>query len=451
MYPYIPNSADDEKLMLESIGLNSVEELFEDIPKDVRLGRKLNLGNGMSELELAKYVKDIAGKNKNTDELICFLGAGAYDHFIPSAIKHITGRSEFYTAYTPYQPEISQGTLQVIFEYQTMIANLTGMDASNASMYDGATACAEAARMACDSTRRNSVIISKTVHPETRKVLKTYMGFRGIEVIEIDSADGVTDIEKLKAAISTATAGVIIQNPNFFGIIEDLPEIEKISHENKALFIVSVNDPISLGILKSPGELGADIVVGDGQAFGNQLNYGGPYLGFMAATAKFMRKLPGRIVGQTDDVSGKRAFVLTLQAREQHIRREKATSNICSNQALNALTAAVYLTIMGKQGIKEVAEQCANKAHYAYNMIIKSGKYKPTFSKPFFKEFTVKGANSAGTVNTELLNHGILGGFDLSSEYPELTNSLLFCVTEKRTKAEIDKLASVLAGMKEGK
>lgn len=451
MFPYIPNSPDDEKLMLESIGINSTDELFEDIPAELRLGRKLNLGNGMSEMELSKYIKAVAGKNKNTDELVCFLGAGAYDHYIPSVIKHITSRSEFYTAYTPYQPEISQGTLQVIFEYQTMIANLTGMDASNASMYDGATACTEAAIMACESTKRKSIIISKTVHPETRKVIKTYMGFHGIEVVEIDIIDGVTDIEKLKAAVSAETAGVIVQNPNFFGIIEDLTVVEKISHDYKAMFIVSVDDPISLGILKSPGELGADIVVGEGQAFGSQLNYGGPYLGFMAATAKLMRKLPGRIVGQTNDIDGKRAFVLTLQAREQHIRRGKATSNICSNQALNALTAAAYLTTMGTQGIKEVAQQCANKAHYAYGAIMKSGKYKPVFDKPFFKEFAIKGYDNAGKVNTELLNHGILGGYDLTSEYPELTNSFLLCVTEKRTKAEIDKLASILAEMKEGK
>lgn len=451
MFPYIPNSPDDEKLMLESIGINSTDELFEDIPAELRLGRKLNLGNGMSEMELSKYIKAVAGKNKNTDELVCFLGAGAYDHYIPSVIKHITSRSEFYTAYTPYQPEISQGTLQVIFEYQTMIANLTGMDASNASMYDGATACTEAAIMACESTKRKSIIISKTVHPETRKVIKTYMGFHGIEVVEIDIIDGVTDIEKLKAAVSAETAGVIVQNPNFFGIIEDLTVVEKISHDYKAMFIVSVDDPISLGILKSPGELGADIVVGEGQAFGNQLNYGGPYLGFMAATAKLMRKLPGRIVGQTNDIDGKRAFVLTLQAREQHIRRGKATSNICSNQALNALTAAAYLTTMGTQGIKEVAQQCANKAHYAYGAIMKSGKYKPVFDKPFFKEFAIKGYDNAGKVNTELLNHVILGGYDLTSEYPELTNSFLLCVTEKRTKAEIDKLASILAEMKEGK
>ncbi len=451
MFPYIPNGPQDEKQMLDSIGIQSADQLFEDIPAEVRLGRKLNLGGGMSELELARHIIAMAGKNKNTDELVCFLGAGAYDHYIPSVIKHITSRSEFYTAYTPYQPEISQGTLQVIFEYQTMIANLTGMDASNASMYDGATACAEAAIMACESTKRKSVIVSKTVHPETRKVLKTYMGFQGIEVVEIDFADGVTDLEKLKAAASAATAGIIVQNPNFLGILEDVAEIEKIVHENKSMFIVSVSDPISLGIIKNPGEYGADIVVGDGQAFGNPMNYGGPYLGFMAATAKMMRKLPGRIVGQTTDIDGKRAFVLTLQAREQHIRREKATSNICSNQALNAMTAAIYLTTLGKKGLREVAQQCTAKAHYAYNEILKTGGFKPVFDKPFFKEFAVKGTLPAGKVNSALLGQGILGGFDLSTAYPGLENALLFCVTEKRTKAEIDSLASILGDIKEGK
>ncbi|SHJ14678.1 aminomethyl-transferring glycine dehydrogenase subunit GcvPA [Lutispora thermophila] len=450
MFPYIPNGPKEEKMMLESIKVNSVDELFEDIPAEVRLGRKLNLGHGMSELELYRHMRSLAGKNKGTEELICFLGAGAYDHYIPSVIKHITSRSEFYTAYTPYQPEISQGTLQVIFEYQTMIANLTGMDVSNASMYDGSTACAEAAIMACENTKRKSIVVSKTVHPETRKVLKTYMRFLGIEVLEVDYEDGSTDVEKLRSLVSANTAGVIVQYPNFFGIIEDLTEVEEVAHGNKAMMIVSIADPISLGALKSPGELGADIVVGEGQALGNPLNYGGPYLGFMATTAKLMRKLPGRIVGQTNDLEGKRAFVLTLQAREQHIRREKATSNICSNQALNALTAAVYLTTMGKQGIKEVAMQSAYKAHYAYNQLLKSGCCSAVFNKPFFKEFAVGCTESIDKVNGKLLNAGILGGYDLSLEYPELTNSTLLCVTEKRTKEEIDKLVSVMVDMREG-
>lgn len=444
MYPYIPNTHEDEREMLQSMGLYSIEELFEDIPKDVKLNRELNLSSSKSELEVAKHIKSLTKKNMSSEDLTCFLGAGVYDHYIPSVVKHITSRSEFYTAYTPYQPEISQGTLQAIFEYQTMICNITGMDVSNASMYDGPTACAEAAMMATDSGKRNKILVSKTVHPETRKILATSMRFRNVEVVEIDMADGVTDVEKLKAAVDSNTAGVIVQNPNFFGIIEDMEEVERITHENKALLIMSV-DPISLGVIKTPGEIGADIAVGEGQSLGNPLNYGGPYLGFMAVTSKLMRKMPGRIVGQTEDIEGKRAFVLTLQAREQHIRREKASSNICSNQALNALAAAVYLTTMGKNGLKEVALQSARKAHYAFNEITKSGKYKPLFSKPFFKEFAVTGDGSR--VNSELLKNNILGGYDLSREYP-LDNGLLFCVTEKRTKDEIDKLVQVMEGIK---
>ena len=447
MFPYIPNTPTEEEQMLQSIGINNTDALFSDIPAAVRLTRKLNLGDSMSELELSRFVKSVAAKNKSIDDMVCFLGAGAYDHYIPSIIKHITSRSEYYTAYTPYQPEISQGTLQVIFEYQTMIASVTGMDVANASMYDGATACAEAGMMAAESTKRQSLVVSKSVHPEVRKVLETYMKFHGVEVVELDCKDGVTDIEKLKAAVSNTTAGVIVQSPNFFGIVEYLTEIEVIAHDSKAMLIVNVIDPISLGILKTPGELGADIVVGEGQAFGNSLNFGGPYLGFLSTTTKLMRKMPGRIVGQTTDIDGKRAFVLTLQAREQHIRREKATSNICSNQALNALIAAIYLTTMGKTGLKEVAAQCASKAHYAYDQIIATGKFKPAFNKPFFKEFVVQGNRKASEINAELLKHNILGGYDLVKDYEGMENALLFCVTEKRTKQEIDKLVEILKGL----
>lgn len=306
MHRYIPNTESDEKRMLDVIGAKSIEDLFRDIPKELQLNRGLNIGEALSEMELSQHMKDISGKNKNTNDLVCFLGAGAYDHYIPSIVKHLAGRSEFYTAYTPYQPEISQGTLQVIFEYQTMMCNLTGMDATNASMYDGATACVEAAIMAADSTRRNTVLVSKTVDPQVRKVLDSYMKFRDIEIVEIDMVEGVTDTDSLKQLIDKNTAGVITQNPNFFGVIEDLNEVEQITHGNKSLLINYV-DPISLGILKSPGELGVDIVVGEGQPFGNSLNFGGPYLGFLATNSKLVRKMPGRIVGQSEDVDGKRA------------------------------------------------------------------------------------------------------------------------------------------------
>ncbi|HSQ33886.1 MAG TPA: aminomethyl-transferring glycine dehydrogenase subunit GcvPA, partial [Peptostreptococcaceae bacterium] len=308
MFPYIPNTDLEQKKMLESIGINSIEELFNDIPNNLQLNRRLNLNEPMSELEISKKLKNISEKNLNSEDLVCFLGAGAYDHYIPSVIKHITSRSEFYTAYTPYQPEISQGTLQVIFEYQTMIAELTGMEVSNASMYDGATACAEAAMISMGSTKKKNIVVSKTVNPDTRKVLEAYMKFHGGVIIEVDFKDGETDIESLNKLVDKNTACVIVQNPNFFGVVEDLSEVEKITHCNKALLIMSV-DPISLGVLKTPGEIGADIVVGEGQSLGNAMNFGGPYLGFMASTSKLMRKMPGRIIGQTEDIDGKRAFV----------------------------------------------------------------------------------------------------------------------------------------------
>jgi len=447
MFPYISNTLEDEKVMLKSIGVESIQDLFSDIPCGLKLNRELDINQSMSELEVQKHVKSISSKNKSTEELVCFLGAGVYDHYIPSIIKHIVSRSEFYTSYTPYQPEISQGTLQAIFEYQTLICDLTGLDASNASMYDGASACAEAAFMATESTKRKSIIVSKTVHPEIRKVLSTYTRFKGIELIELDARDGVTDVVKLKQVVDGKTAGVIVQNPNFFGIIEDMEEIEKITHDNKALLIMSV-DPISLAILKTPGEIKADIAVGEGQSLGNQMNFGGPYLGFMATTTKLMRKIPGRIVGQTIDVDGKRAFVLTLQAREQHIRREKATSNICSNQALNALIAAIYLSTMGKQGLKEVAHQSMQKSHYAFNEIIKLDDYSPVFDKPFFKEFLIRGVQSAGEVNDKLLESNIIGGYDTGINYPDHKNDLLICVTEKRTKSEINGLITAMEGIK---
>ncbi|WP_291635592.1 aminomethyl-transferring glycine dehydrogenase subunit GcvPA [Clostridium sp.] len=447
MFPYIPNTLEDEKLMLKSIGAESIQELFGDIPEELKLNRDLNINPPMSELEVQKHIKTLSSKNKSTDDLVCFLGAGVYDHYIPSIIKHLVSRSEFYTAYTPYQPEISQGTLQAIFEYQTLICDLTGLNVSNASMYDGATACAEAAFMATDSTKRKSIIVSKTVHPEIRKVLCTYLKFKGIELIEVDYTDGVTDTLKLKELVDSKTAGVIVQNPNFFGIIEDMTEIEKITHDNKSLLIMSV-DPISLAILKSPGEIKADIVVGEGQSLGNTMNFGGPYLGFMATTTKLLRKMPGRIVGQTVDVDGKRAFVLTLQAREQHIRREKASSNICSNQALNALTAAIYLTTMGKEGLKEVAYQSMQKAHYAFNEIVKLEEYKPLFNKPFFKEFVIQGQESASSINEKLLESNIIGGYDVEKSYPDHKNALLICVTEKRTKPEINDLVTAMEGIK---
>ncbi|MBU5293764.1 aminomethyl-transferring glycine dehydrogenase subunit GcvPA [Anaerosalibacter bizertensis] len=447
MYPYIPNTNDDERKMLESIGVNSIEELFNDIPEEVKLNRELNLNKSMSEIEVKKYLINLATQNKTINDLTCFLGAGAYDHYIPSIVDHIISKSEFYTSYTPYQAEISQGTLQYIFEYQTLISNLTGMDVSNASLYDGGSALGEASIMASNITRKDEIIVSKTVHPDSRRVLETYAHVQGLKLIEIDELDGTTNLQQLEEKINENTAAVIVQSPNFFGIIEDIEAVEGITHSVKKTMLVVSVDPISLGILKSPGELGADIVVGEGQSLGIPLSYGGPYLGFIATKKKHMRKLPGRIVGQSTDVDGKRAFVLTLQAREQHIRRDKATSNICTNQGLNVLASVVYMVTLGKKGLREVATQSITKAHYAYDKITATGKYKPLFDKPFFKEFAITSNVSGEKINDELLKENILGGFILENSYPQYENGVLYCVTEKRTKKEIDTLASVLEGI----
>lgn len=447
MFPYIPHTAEDEKQMLEAIGLDSVDDLFSDIPKKVALNRDLDLKESMSELEVTRYLSKMAEKNCSLDKLTCFLGAGAYDHYIPSIVDHIISRSEFYTSYTPYQPEISQGTLQYLFEYQTLISELTGMDVANASLYDGGTAIAEAALMACGVSRKKEIIVSKTVRPESIKILKTYAHVQDLKVIEVDMKDGVTDLEKLDELVSDKTGAVIVQSPNFFGIIEDLKATEEIVHKSKKASLIASVDPISLGILKRPGDLNVDIVVGEGQAMGIPLSFGGPYLGFIAAKNKFMRKMPGRIVGQTEDMDGKRSFVLTLSAREQHIRREKATSNICSNQGLNTLAAAVYMITLGKEGLREVAMQSTKKAHYAFNKITESGKYKAVFDKPFFKEFVVSSDLDVDEIHKNLRKADIIGGYRLKNDFEEYKDSILYAVTEKRTKEEIEKLSHVLEGI----
>ncbi len=437
MASYISNTKEQQQAMLSEIGTASIQDLFADIPEKVRLKSKLSLPPALSEMELQAYMKDLSGRNFNLDEYTCFLGAGAYDHYIPSIVGNITARQEFYTAYTPYQPEISQGTLQAIFEFQSMICELTGMDLSNASMYDGATALAEAVTMACHQTGRNEILVANTLHPESRDVLKTYAKFKGITVEEIEFINGRIDENTLESRLSDTTAAVIVQNPNFFGIIEDVGNLTEIVHKNKSLLIASV-DPISLALLKSPGELNVDIVVGDGQSLGNPISFGGPGLGFLATSNKLMRKIPGRVVGETTDSEGKKAFVLTLQTREQHIRRDKATSNICSNQALNALAATIYMTAIGKQGLQDVAKLCLNKAHYLNEQLIKSGKFKPVFSAPFFKEFAVTSTCPTEDLNTQLLSEKIIGGYSLEKNYPELKNRWLLAVTEKRTREEID-------------
>lgn len=443
MHRYIPNTDAQKKEMLESIGANSIEELFQDIPSNLRFQGDLNLGEPLSELEVRKHMNELANKNKS--DLTCFLGAGAYDHYNPGIINHIISRSEFFTAYTPYQPEVSQGTLQAIFEFQTMITSLTGMDVTNASMYDAATAAGEAIVMACDNARKSKIVISSTVNPQTIEVCRTGLGARDIEIVIAPEKDGVTDIDALKELVDGDTAGVLVQSPNFFGIVEDLTAIEPIAHQQKKSALIVSTDPVSLGILKSPGSLGADIVVGDAQAISSPLSFGGPYIGFLAATSKLVRKMPGRIVGQTEDAEGKRSFVLTLQAREQHIRRFKATSNICSNQGLVMLMTTIYLSTMGKQGLKEVASQCAQKAQYAFNKLTESGKFKPLFpGQPFFKEFAITSDVSVDKLNEELLKNEILGGYELGKDFKEYENGVLICVTEKRTKEEIDELARIM-------
>lgn len=446
MHQYIPNSEAQKKIMLSDIGVKNIEALFDSIPGDVRQTEDLNLPKAMSELEVIKHIKSIADKNIDVEEFTCFLGAGAYDHFIPSVIDHILSRQEFYTAYTPYQPEISQGILQAIFEYQTMICMLSGMDVSNASVYDGASALADAALMACQTTKRDKILIAKSVNPQYREVQRTYTRFNDIETVEFGYKNGKIDVADIKSRIGENTAAVIVQTPNFFGIIEDLSEVADIAHQNGSLLIVSC-DPISLALLKPPGDIGADIVVGEGQSMGNSLSFGGPYLGFFATKEKLLRKIPGRIVGETTDKNGKRGFVLTVQTREQHIRREKATSNICSNQALNALTAAIYLTALGKRGLEKVAYQCVQKANYTYKKLIDTKMFTPVFSAPFFKEFTIEYKGEVSKLNSELLKYNIIGGYDLESDYGEHKNTWLLAVTEKRSRQEIDNLVEKVAAL----
>ena len=445
-YPYIPATHEDEQKMLKACNVSSIDNLFSDIPDDLKLNRDLNLDESKSELEVSEIITKMA--DKNIDDLTCFLGAGAYDHYIPSLIKSITSRSEFYTAYTPYQAEISQGTLQSIFEFQSMIAEITKMDIANASMYDGATAAVEACIMAVGKTRRNKIVVPKTVHPETRQILKTYLQFKDVEVVEVDydREYGTTDLNKLKEVVGEETACILVQNPNFFGVIEDVDEIGSIARDNKAMYVMSVN-PITLSILKSPGEVGADIAVGDAQPLGNSLNFGGPYVGFLAIKSGLIRKMPGRVVGQTVDADGKRCYALTLQTREQHVRREKATSNICSNQGLNALIASIYLATMGKKGYQEVAMQNMQKSHYAYKKFDESKNFAPVFKGKFFNEFVVKSPMPVDELNEKLLENKILGGYDLGKDYEELKGCVLMCVTEKRTAKEIDNLVNLMEGM----
>ncbi len=444
---YLPLTDEDRQEMLAKIGVKSADDLFSDIPAEVRLQRELDLPPAISESEVLKHLNSLAAKNKHFHNCVSFMGAGVYDHFIPSIVSHITGRSEFYTCYTPYQPEISQGILQAIFEYQTMICQLTGMDVANASMYDGGTAVAEGAVMGCGATRRSKALVSKSVSPFYREVLRNYFSSRGLDLEEIPVKDGYTDKSELEKMLGDDVASVILQQPNFFGLVEDMDNVADMIHSHKAVFVVSV-DPLSLALLKSPADYGADIVVGEGQSLGVPASFGGPLLGIMASRSKFVRQLPGRIAGETVDSEGNRGFVLTLQTREQHIRREKAASNICSNEALVALGASVYMAAMGPSGLREVAGQCLQKAGYAREKIAALDGFEDVFPGPVFKEFAIKVPGDPAELNKKLLEKDILGGVDLTPFYPEMKNTMLFAVTEKRTREEIDSLVRELEGWK---
>jgi glycine dehydrogenase subunit 1 len=438
---YCPHTPDDIAQMQSVIGISSLDELFADIPEKFRLKQIPDIPAALSELETLSFMSGLAGKNKLPR--FTLTGAGAYHHFIPAVVGHIVGRAEFYTAYTPYQAEISQGILQAIYEYQTMIAHLTGTEIANASMYDGASAMAEAAVLCAKMSNRTKILVARSVHHEYRQVLRTYCWANGYTVVELQYApSGQVDLEALKRKIDDQVAAVIVQSPNFFGVIEDISPLADATHEKGALVVAGFTDGTSLGILQPAGTAGADFVVGEGQSFGNPMNYGGPYLGIFAAKEKFMRRIPGRLVGATVDKNGQRGFVLTLQTREQHIRREKATSNICSNEALCALAAGVYLAALGKN-LKRLAEINIYKAQYLKNKLLGLPGWKEVFSAPVYNEFVLR-CPDAKKANEKLKKEGIIGGYELQKDHPELENTLLFCATEMISKEDIDKVALIL-------
>ncbi len=443
---YLLNNPQDRQSMLEAIGAASMEELFASIPEPLRLRRPLNLPAAMGELALTQHMQALSARNAHAGREICFLGGGSYDHFIPAAIDALASRGEFYTSYTPYQPEVSQGNLQAMFEYQTLICQLTGMDVSNASLYDGGSAAIEAVLLSMSATRRHrKVITTSCVHPEYRQILQTYLVNLDCELITLPAPEGTLDPGVLAAALDDEVACVLLQHPNFFGCLEDVQAISQAAHAAGALLVCSV-DPLSLGVLKRPGDSGVDVVVAEGQSLGSPLQFGGPYLGIMACRDQFVRRLPGRIVGQTVDRRGRRCWVLTLQTREQHIRREKATSNICTNQGLFALRAAIYLSVMGPHGVREVGELCVRKAHYAAESITAASRFGRRFARPTFKEFVIRDAEGkVEELLAEALAAGILAGIPLGRWYHELDDCFLVTVTEKRTAAEIKSLAACLA------
>nr|WP_290667885.1 aminomethyl-transferring glycine dehydrogenase subunit GcvPA [Ardenticatena sp.] len=447
---YTPHTDAERQEMLAAIGVECVEDLFADIPEAVRFPT-LNLPNGLSEPEVQRLFAEIAARNITVDRHPTFLGAGAYYHYTPAVIPHLLFRGEFYTAYTPYQPEISQGTLQTIFEFQTMVCQLFGMDVANASMYDGSTALAEAALMAVRLSRskRTRVLVSQAVHPEYRAVLATYTQGMDIELVDVpfDPATGTTDVAAVQAAADTNTAALLVQYPNFFGQIEPMSALSDAVHAAGGLFVVNA-DPVAVAMLKPPGEFGADIVTAEGQPLGIPLFYGGPYVGLFATRQKFVRQMPGRIAGETVDVDGRCGYVLTLQAREQHIRREKATSNICTNEALIATAVTIYMAAVGRNGLQQVANLCYHKAHYLANQLAQLDGFSLAFEGPFMREFAVRTPRPVAEINRYLWEeHGIIGGYDLGRAYPELANHWLLTATEMNSRADIDRLVDALRAM----
>ena len=435
-YKYFPHTKDDLKVMMEKVGIKSLDELYAQIPESIRFKGDYQIPSEMSEIEVRQLFEKLGSQNY---QMTCYAGYGVYDHYMPSVVPSLLQRSEFLTSYTPYQAEISQGTLHYIFEYQSMMAELTGMDISNASMYDGTTACAEAMMMAVAAGKKvNKVLVSETMNPNTRKVLDTYALHQGIELVTIAEKNGVTDVADFQVRLAEGgVAGVIVQQPNAIGIVEDYTGFADACHENKALFIMDCV-AADLAVLKTPGEWGADIAVGDGQSLGIPMQFGGPYVGYMCCTEKLIRKMPGRIVGMTKDNRDQRAFVLTLQAREQHIRRQKATSNICSNQSLMALFVTIYMSLMGKQGLKEAAQLSYAGAHYLCDKLLKTGKFKLVYDQPFFNEFLVRYDGNMDNLFSTCMTNGILPGIRMTD------GCLLIAVTEKRTKEEIDYFVGLL-------
>jgi len=442
---YIPHTAADRQVMLDVLGLSSPDDLFAEIPQSLRFAGSMGLPPPLSEAEVGRRLRELAGRNRTVEDRPCFLGAGAYRHFIPAVVGAIASRGEFFTAYTPYQAEVSQGTLQVIYEFQSLIARLTGMEVANASLYDGSTALAEAALVAHNHTGRSRLLVSEALHPEYREVLNTYLGGgRGVVLEGIPTKAGTTDPAQVKSRLGPDVAALIIQNPNVYGLVEDGPALASTIQGSGAAFIVAVLEPVSLGVLKRPGEYGADLVAGEGQSLGSPLGFGGPGLGLLGTRKAFLRKIPGRLVGRTTDAAGRRGFVMTLQAREQHIRREKALSNICSNEALLALAAAVHLSALGPRGLRQVAETCAARARYLRKRILALPGCSPSFGEGFFNEVAVELPLAADEVNARLLDRGIVGGYPLCRVEPDRLRSMLFCATELTTPADIDALVAAL-------